>query len=107
MKKQKIVALTLVLALCALASTVSNAETVIVPLGQQGEKSVERPPKGTNKAQVEAVYGEPLSKHGPVGKPPIYHWEYPGYTVYFEGDFVLHTVLKAREDVAPAEPDSD
>lgn len=71
-----------------------HAETVSIPLGQQGQQSLERPPKGTNKAQVEAVYGEPQSKHGPVGDPPIYSWEYPEYTVYFEGDFVLHTVLK-------------
>ena len=91
--------LTLMLASCALCSTASNAETVVIPLGQQGEKSIEQPPKGTNKAQVEAVFGEPLEKHGPTGQPPIYYWEYPDYTVYFEGDFVLHTVLKQRKEV--------
>lgn len=72
----------------------AGAEEVKLPLGQQGEQTVARPAHGINKAQVEAVYGEPLSKHGPTGEPPIYHWEYPDYTVYFEGDIVLHSVLK-------------
>ena len=77
-----------------LASMTTIADTVRIPLGQQGEQSVDRPPRGTNKAQVEAVYGEPDEKHGPNGQPPIYYWEYPEYTVYFEGDFVIHSVLK-------------
>jgi L-ascorbate metabolism protein UlaG (beta-lactamase superfamily) len=74
----------------------ANAETIAVPLGQQGEQSVDRPALGTKMAQVEAVYGPPVKKSGPVGKPAIYQWEYPGYTVYFEGDTVLHTVLKQK-----------
>ncbi len=100
MKRQKVVALTLVLAgSLTLFALPAAAESVVIPLGQQGDASVETPPKGTNKTQVEAVYGEPLAKHGPTGEPPIYYWEYPDYTVYFEGDFVLHTVLKQRKNV--------
>lgn len=101
MKIQQSVALALVFTGSVFLSAVpTSAETLAIPLGQQGEQSLERPPKGTNKTQVEAVYGEPLAKHGPTGQPPIYSWEYPEYTVYFEGDFVLHTVLKQDE---PAE----
>jgi hypothetical protein len=81
----------------SIAYTGLAADEVVIPLGQQGESSVERPPRGTNKAQVEAVYGEPESRHGPTGGPPIYRWEYPDYTVYFEGDLVLHTVLKRQQ----------
>ncbi len=84
----------LLFALTFLASMATIADTVTIPLGQQGEQSVDRPPRGTNKAQVEAVYGVPDEKHGPNGQPPIYYWEYPEYTVYFEGDFVIHSVLK-------------
>lgn len=87
----RLLVLTLVASLMTLPVA---AERIAIPLGQQGNKSVERPPHGTNKVQVEAVYGKPLSKHGPIGEPPIYYWEYPGYTVYFEGDLVLHTVLR-------------
>jgi hypothetical protein len=29
-----------------------------------------------------------------VGEPPISRWEYTGYTVYFEHDLVLHSVIQ-------------
>lgn len=77
------------------------AEAVAIPLGQQGKDTVQRPTNGTNKLQVEAVFGEPLSKHGPVGEPPISYWEYPNYTVYFEGDLVLHSVLAHHKTQQP------
>jgi hypothetical protein len=27
-----------------------------------------------------------------VGKPPITRWDYPGFSVFFEGDRVIDTV---------------
>lgn len=72
----------------------ATADEIKLPLGQQGKTAIAKPAHGVNKQQVEAVYGQPLSKHGPTGEPPIYHWEYPDYTVYFEGDTVLHSVSK-------------
>lgn len=44
-------------------------------------------------ASVRARWGEPQSVRGPVGEPPISQWRYPGFTVYFERDRVIHTVL--------------
>jgi hypothetical protein len=28
-----------------------------------------------------------------VGEPPISRWDYPAYSVFFEGPFVIHTVV--------------
>lgn len=73
------------------------AEEVRVPLGQQNatpEWRTAQPARGTTKAGIEAQYGMPESRHGPTGDPPIYYWEYADFTVYFEGDYVIHAVSK-------------
>lgn len=78
-----------------LLSGISVAETVTIPLGQQGKAwNIESPKTGMRKDQVEAKYGSPLDKKGPVGTPPIYTWDYEQFTVYFEGDYVIHSVAK-------------
>ncbi|MDX1696329.1 MAG: hypothetical protein R3208_21365 [Ketobacteraceae bacterium] len=68
------------------------ADSVAVPVGQQGEKQVDTPNRGLNKSQVAQRYGEPASRKAPVGDPPISRWVYNGYTVYFEKDYVIHAV---------------
>lgn len=70
------------------------AEEIRVPIGSQGSETAEMPRRGIDKTQVEATFGTPNSKHGPAGDPPIYYWEYPSFTVYFESDYVLHSVPK-------------
>jgi hypothetical protein len=56
--------------------------------------SVPAPTRGMTKAEVTARFGEPTAKSAPVGKPPITRWEYPGYTVFFEYDHVVHAVAQ-------------
>lgn len=70
------------------------AEEIRVPIGSQGSEAAEMPRHGMNKTQVEAAFGAPDSRNGPTGDPPIYYWEYPSFTVYFESDYVLHSVSK-------------
>ena len=53
-----------------------------------------RPMRGTTQAQVEAKWGQPVSRKAAVGDPPISSWEYSNFTVYFEYDRVIHAVLK-------------
>ena len=43
--------------------------------------------------QVESKFGAPKKKMDAVGEPPITRWGYEGYTVYFEHDRVITTVL--------------
>ena len=52
------------------------------------------PVKGELMSQILKHFGEPQSKTEPVGKPPITTWEYEKFTVYFEGERVIHTIEK-------------
>lgn len=75
---------------------IASAETIAIPLGQQGKEwQVETPTTGMSKSLVEQRFGEPLERSGPVGTPPIYTWDYSQFTVYFEHDHVIHAVVKA------------
>jgi hypothetical protein len=73
-------------------------DTLRVPVGQQSQSQTEisRPTNGMTQDRVIERFGEPLSVTPAVGEPPISSWEYPKYVVYFEGDTVLHAVLKHR-----------
>ncbi len=53
----------------------------------------DEPSRGMTKQQVEARFGSPTRATPQVGDPPISSWDYDRYTVYFEGDYVLHTVV--------------
>ena len=77
-----------------LASSAAFAETVHVPIGQQGlnRQYLEKPKQGMTKTQVEQKFGEPRNWEPPVGDPPISRWIYDGFTVYFEYDHVIHSV---------------
>jgi hypothetical protein len=55
-------------------------------------QSPERPTRGMSMEKVEATFGAPTNRASPVGEPPITRWEYPGFTVYFEHQYVIHTV---------------
>ncbi len=57
------------------------------------------PDNGTGMAEVEARFGSPGSKQGPVGDPPITQWLYDRWSVYFEYDKVLFTVLHKGEAI--------
>ena len=53
-----------------------------------------RPKGGMTMVQVEQQFGAPSEKVAAVGEPPISRWVYPEYTVYFEHNMVLTTVVK-------------
>jgi len=73
----------------------SEEITTPVPVGQQGgeKASVSRPSKGMSKAQVSARFGQPAQQSGPVGQPPISRWDYTDFSVFFEYDHVIHSVV--------------
>ena len=61
------------------------------------------PVRGMSMAQVEKRFGAPAEKLAPAGgdaakHPTINRWRYAGYTVYFERNRVIHSVV----DAAPA-----
>jgi hypothetical protein len=51
-----------------------------------------QPARGALMKTVEKQFGAPAEKHPTVGKPPITRWDYPGFSVFFEGDRVIDTV---------------
>lgn len=51
------------------------------------------PSNGLTQAEVIQRYGEPLERRSPVGDPPITRWVFDDYSVYFEYDTVLESVL--------------
>lgn len=74
------------------------AENIKIPIGTQTleSKQIARPTTGTTKAQVKSQFGAPIKESAPKGKPPISNWEYAEFTVYFENDHVIHSVVKPR-----------
>lgn len=67
--------------------------------------------RGETKSQVRSEYGEPESIKGPVGDPPITRWIYPGFSVVYEYDRVLHAFKRQpalenqSADAYPSRPD--
>jgi hypothetical protein len=60
--------------------------------------AADKPTSGMSMEKVEAKYGAPTRRIPAVGgasvaQPPITRWEYPGFTVYFENNHVVHTVV--------------
>lgn len=50
------------------------------------------PMRGQSMQSVMHQYGEPQQRLAAVGKPPITRWVYPGFTVYFEHKWTIHSV---------------
>ncbi|MGH7748782.1 MAG: hypothetical protein ACREQD_16630 [Candidatus Binataceae bacterium] len=78
---------------CALAGTAA-AETIVVnDQVQVRESQIDRPKRGITMSEVEKHFGAPVTRHATVGKPPITRWDYNGFSVFFEGDRVIHAVV--------------
>jgi len=63
-----------------------------------------RPVNGITMAQVIAQFGEPEAKFATVGEPPITRWKYAEYSVYFEYNLVLNTVVNKPKKASTVEP---
>jgi hypothetical protein len=73
---------------------ISTADVVRIPVGEQAnnQTSIDMPIKGMSKEQVKALFGEPLEEFIARGQPPITRWKYQEFTVYFDGNSVIHCV---------------
>lgn len=92
---------TLLAGLLLLAPLAASADVLIIDEVRQVDR-MELPENGLSKADVEARFGQPEQRHSAVGEPPITRWDYEGYSVYFEYDLVLFTVLSAGQVVEEA-----
>jgi hypothetical protein len=82
------------LALGALAPS-AHAELLVID-GQVKVRAVDgpTPTRGMSMRSVEERFGAPENRAPAVGQPPITRWDYPGFSVYFENERVLHTVAR-------------
>ena len=76
----------------ALTMQAVNADVLLIDEVRQSTK-MDVPENGYSKADIEAKFGAPNTKGNAVGDPPITRWDYDKYSVYFEYDLVLSTVL--------------
>jgi len=73
----------------------TTAETITLPIGEQTKQSaMELPVRSMNKQDVLRDFGDPQEITDAVGEPPISQWVYGDYVVYFEGNWVLYSVVK-------------
>jgi hypothetical protein len=93
---------------CALAGSALADTVVINDQVQVRESQVNRPKRGATMDEVEKQFGAPVTRHPTVGggtpqHPPITRWDYNGFSVFFEGDHVIHAVVTSGESQpAPA-----
>ena len=52
-----------------------------------------RPVNGQSMARVQQVFGTPLQQSAAVGEPPITRWRYDRFTVVFEHNLVIYSVV--------------
>ena len=76
-----------------LGLSTTNAQQLIIPIGSQAKLEVLTPTMGMKMHSVLDEYGEPLQRWNPVGEPPITRWQYEHFSVYFESEFVMHSVV--------------
>lgn len=98
------------LASCAIGLTAAPMPAHADTLRMEAPSAAATAPdvRGRTKAQVRARLGAPTEELPPVGgdrprHPPITRWVYPGFTVYFERDRALHTVVNRPTAAATTE----
>ena len=84
--------------LLALSATLPfiPAQADVISLRTNAALDVPRPTRGMSMSQVESQFGAPVEKSSAVGKPPITHWDYDNFTVFFEYEHVVHSVVKHK-----------
>jgi hypothetical protein len=77
-----------------LAGGAALAETIVVnDQVTVRQSNIARPTRGMHMTQVESKFGAPATRHPTVGRPPITRWDYPDFSVFFEHDIVIHSVV--------------
>lgn len=82
----------------ALLATTVQAEELVMVGHQSGMVSTgDVPATGLSMQTVETRFGEPENRTSAVGNPPISRWNYAGFSVYFEGERVIHSVIHPQQ----------
>ena len=90
----------LLISLCLTTGLSAHADVLLLDtINAQGHVG---PQTGVDMQAVTGAYGAPETRSAQVGEPPITRWYYPGFTVYFESDRVIHSV--ASRPTPPGSP---
>ncbi len=87
---------------CLLLALPVGAETIEIPVGEQGDLGLRLPVRGESQGAVLERFGLPDKEHPAVGKPPISRWDYREFSVYFESGQVIDSV-RHHQPRAPRE----
>lgn len=85
--------LTLLIGATASASADTLLMDAVSKAPPNAASGLPRPRTGQSMVDVKARFGEPQAVKDAVGEPPITRWVYPSYTVYFEHDRVIESVV--------------
>ena len=86
----------LLMTMALLLSTVAVGDVLLIePVREIANMDV--PVNGMSMSEVESRFGAPNSKVAAVGNPPISRWVYDRWSVFFEYETVLYTVLHKGE----------
>jgi hypothetical protein len=85
----------LFIVVAAMGSNPVWADDVAMPAAAEPAATVpvSTPSRGITMTKVESEYGSPSERHSAIGSPPITRWDYPGFSVFFERDHVIHSVV--------------
>lgn len=82
----------LLLFLALLLPLSAYAETLNIPIGEQGVSELQLPQLGEAQRAVLERFGLADEEHPSVGNPPITRWDYREFSVYFEHKHVINSV---------------
>lgn len=82
------------------SSTVETVTTnsINMPLANKPKSDLKRPVRTDSKKKVISEFGPPLKQHPSKGKPPIERWDYSNFSVYFESNYVIHSVVRNNKN---------
>lgn len=89
--RKTMISATLAIGLLAVTQAVF-ADVLLIEKVQQAETR-DLPRNGLSMNDVERRFGRPLERRAAVGDPPITRWVYDDYSVFFEHDLVIQSVL--------------
>lgn len=75
------------------ASSLAVGDTLLLDAITEVPANAPHPKRGQSMEQIYNEYGQAQKEIPAVGKPPITRWVYETFTVYFEHDRVIETVI--------------
>jgi len=71
---------------------IASGDNLVIPGHVATAETQMLPKRGTSMERVLEQYGEPDKRYDSIGEPPITEWVYGSFRVYFEYEFVLHSI---------------